>query len=144
MRLRSATLAAWLGILAAEAAFAQATAPVIEPADCRLLSAADANDDQTSSAIAVSKMGRLSVWVSWASLTGSVDASFKVQVASTAGPPESSEWVDKTGAGFVLSGASGAESISITNLTERWFRVVYTDNSVSGGTITARCHAKGI
>lgn len=125
-------------------AFGQAAAEVIEPRDCALFSAVAAGSDHSSNAVPIARMGRASFWASWASLTGTLDGALKVQVASTAGPPAAGEWVDKTGATFVVSGATGANAISVTNLTERWARLVYTANNVTGGTVTANCHAKGI
>lgn len=114
---------------------------IIEPRDCILYNALTAGSDRTSSAIDVSKMGHLSVQLKWASLTGSIDGTFKIQV-STVPNPGSGDWVDKAGATFTLSGATSTNLINITIIGERWARGVFTHTSISGGTITGYCHAK--
>ena len=113
----------------------------LEPQDCKLYAGLTAGSDRNSAAINIGKYGRASFQVSWASLTGSVDAVVKVQVASVP-VPASGDWVDKAGATFTMSGADGTNLINVQVLGEKWARVVYTHTSVSGGTITGYCHAK--
>jgi hypothetical protein len=122
---------------------------VLEPQDCVLLSSevasADINSDHVDAlgrAVNVSRYGRMSVHLAWGSLTGTLDAVAKVQVASTPGAPASGDWVDKADATYTLASAGGDQIISITNLTEKWMRLVYTHNQVSGGSVSAWCHAK--
>lgn len=104
----------------------------------RLLDAASAASDQISSAESTDAYPRLSFHVIWASLTGTIDGTVKVQVSNTGG-----DWVDKTGASVTLSGASGADMISLNGVvTEHYYRVVYTKNNISGGTITVVGAAK--
>lgn len=123
--------------------FAQSAPIVIEPRDCKFYNALTAGSDRLSSAIDVTRFGRISFQVSWASLTGSVDAIVKIQVSNVPAPG-SSDWVDKTGATFTMSGADGTNMINIVNSGEKWVRVNYAHTSVSGGTITGYCHASSI
>ncbi len=125
-------------------AYAQSAPVVLEARDCVLIAGLGASADRASTPVPVARYGRASFYVQWAALTGTLDGAVKVQVASSSGPPTSGQWVDKTAANFVISSANGAESISITNLTEAWARLVYTHNNVAGGTVTANCNAKGI
>lgn len=143
MRLALALCLAFIAIMP-NRAYAQAGPVVLEPRDCVLIAGLTAGSDRNSSAVPVNRYGKAGFWVKWASLTGSVDAVVKVQVASTPGPPSTAEWVDKTSATFTVSGASGASMISVDNLDEAWARLVYTHNSVTGGTVTAYCNAKGL
>lgn len=137
-------LALCLAFIFAPLARAQSAPVVLEPRDCTLLAGLTAGSDRNSSAIPIHRYGKASVLVIWTSLTGSVDATAKVQVSTTPGPPTSGQWVDKTSATFTLSGASGLNMIAIDNLDEAWMRLVFTHNSVSGGTVTAYCNAKGL
>lgn len=123
---------------------------VIQARDCKFFSALTAGTDRNSTDVGafgrpfdISKMGRMSVQVTWASLTsaGSIDAVVKVQVSSVASPA-SSDWIDKSGATFTITSAGGTNLINVTSLGESWARVVYTKNSVTAGTLDGFCHAK--
>lgn len=109
----------------------------LEPADCKMFTAAAASADQTSAAVNLMGYRTGSVQVVWASLTGSVDGTIKLQVSN-----DKVNWVDKDGASFTLSGASGTNLISLLNITEKWYREVYAHTSISGGTVTSNCAAK--
>jgi hypothetical protein len=104
----------------------------------RLLDSVSAASNQASAAQATDAYPRLSVHIIWSSLTGTVDGTVKLQVSNTGG-----DWVDKTGASVTLSGASGADMISLNGVcTEFYYRVVYTKNNITGGTISAVVAAK--
>lgn len=136
------------GICISGIAAAQSAPITIEPRDCKFFSALTAGSNRNSTDAAafgkpfdLGRFGRASFQVSWAGLTGTADGTVKLQVASTPFPT-ADDWVDKSGATFTISGNDGTNYIPVTNLTERWGRIVYTKNQISGGTITGYCHAK--
>lgn len=110
---------------------------VLEPHTCKFFSAVVADANRTSTAIDLMKYNFAAFQLVWASLTGSVDATFKVQVSN-----DNTNWADR-GSATTLSGASGNAVIVVGDLAERYARVVFTKNSVSGGTLTGYCSAKG-
>lgn len=139
-----------LALMIGADAYAQNAVENIEPRDCKFFDALGAGSDRNSTdtaafgkAFSFQRMSRVSFHVSWASLTGTKDGTVKVQVSSVP-LPGASDWVDKSGANFTVDSTDGQQLISLANLTERWARIVYTHNSISGGTITGYCHAKGV
>lgn len=109
--------------------------------DCKFFDAvaagADRNSVTTFRALDFQRFHVASFHLIWASLTGSVDGTVKIQVSN-----DGTNWVDKSGASINLSGASGNDLISLTTVTENFYKVVYTHNSISGGTMTGYCTAK--
>ncbi len=76
----------------------------------------------------------------WASLTGTLDATAKVQVSNDDG----TTWDDVSGASLTIASANGHDTISLNGvLTEEKCRLVYTHNNVSGGTINCYAILKG-
>lgn len=111
--------------------------------DCKFFNAVTAGSDRNSvttfRALDLLRYHYASFHVVWASLTGSVDGVVKIQVSN-----DGTNWVDKSGATFTMSGANGSDLISLTSITEQFYKVVYTHNSISGGTLTGYCTAKEI
>lgn len=118
----------------------------VYPGECKFFNAVTAGSDRDSEVtfakpfeMRLSK--HLAVHLIWASLTGSVDATVQVYVSNDPALAAGS-WVAKSSATFTLSGASGSQIISLANVHEAWAKVVYTHNSVSGGTLTGYCMVK--
>jgi hypothetical protein len=103
-----------------------------------MLDGVSAGSNQTSAAEDTSVYPRVSFHVIWSGLTGTIDGTVKLQVSNTGG-----DWVDKTGASVTLSGAAGADMISLNGVaTEFYYRVVYTKNNITAGSITVVAAAK--
>lgn len=79
----------------------------------------------------------LSFQCNWASLTGGINATMSLEVSN-----DNATWTAKTSALYTLSGANGNQDVSLTNATERYYRLVYTAGTVSGGTINCFVVAK--
>jgi hypothetical protein len=124
-------------------------AKTIQPRDCKFFDAESAAEDLNSDAASafakpfdLAGNRTLAVQVTWSSIEGSVDGSIKIQTANTGTVPGASDWDDLPSATFNMSGADGTDVIRVTDLTDKWARVVYTDNSITGGSLTGYCHAK--
>lgn len=103
-----------------------------------ILNAATAGSNQTTQIVDTGAYPRVSFQVVWTSLTGTVDGAVKLQSSN-----DNTNWIDKTGATFTLSGASGSNLISLNGVvTEKYYRAVYTKNNVTGGTISVIAFAK--
>lgn len=76
----------------------------------------------------------------WASLTGTLDGQFLVDVSNDAGVTAAA----KSGATLTVSGASSDDVISLNGVvTEQKYRIRWVHNNVSGGTVTCHASAKG-
>lgn len=132
----------WLAFLTPSHAFAVG---YLQPTDCKYFRAISASADHTSTDVAAygkpfdfRTFTNAAVQLNWAALTGTIDASVKLQVSN-----DNSSWVDKSGAVLNLSGADGSGMINLVgSVTEAYYRLVYTHGSVSGGTLTGYCTAK--
>ena len=103
-----------------------------------ILSAVSAASNQTSAAVDTGSFPRASFHIIWTGLTGTIDGTVKLQVSNTG-----ANWVDKSSSTVTLSGASGADLISLNGVsTEKYYRAVYTKNSITGGAITVVAFAK--
>ena len=135
-----------LGLLCfvfAQSAFAIYT---LEPRDCKFFTA-NAISNTTLYSTDASAFNKpmdfqryrsASFHVHWASLVGSgASIGFNVQVSN-----DGTNWVAKTGATSTSSGASGSDMISLTNVTEKFYRVQAVPTNVTSGTITGECGAK--
>lgn len=100
--------------------------------------AVTAGSSHNSSAIDIGLLRYMSFQCVWASLTGSVDATVKLQASNDAGV----DWTDKLSAVLALAGASSSGEVSLVNATEQLYRLVYTANSVNGGTLDCWVAAK--
>jgi hypothetical protein len=129
-----------LFLLLALTSFESAQAIIYVPAGCKFFDAVGAGADRVSDAVDTQLYNAASFQVNWSSLTGSVDGSVKVQVSNDLAC--STCWVDKTGATFSLLGASGSDMISLSAVSERFYRVYYAHGSISGGALTGFCWAK--
>ena len=116
----------------------------LDPADCKMFTAADGGTDADSPMFNVTPYGRISIQVSWAGLGGTIDATAQLQVSSVQTPASDADWVDKDGAVISISDTTDVGLISVTNLTEKWVRLDWTADTTSGGTYTATCHAKAL
>lgn len=80
----------------------------------------------------------LSAQVVWAGLTGSIGGTVKLQVSNTGA---AGSYTDKSGASLVLSGASGASMIAVSNVAEEFYQAVWTKTGETAGTIVVTARA---
>lgn len=116
--------------LVSEVAFAKVTLRATP------LNAVSATSDYTSAAMGTADAMAGSVHCTWASLGGTPDGVFQLQVSNNSGV----SWVDKSGAAITVDGASGSDSISLNgSVTEAAYRVKWEKNSVTtSGTLTCK------
>lgn len=109
--------------------------------DGRVINAQVASADYTPSGyIDASTSTFGSVQCLWASLTGTLDGQFIVEVSNNDG----TTWTAKSGAAFTVSGATGNDSISLNAVvSEDRYRVRWVHNNVSGGTVNCYATFKG-
>lgn len=106
----------------------------------RPVSAVTASADYTSAAIDTSVATSASVHCFWASLTGTLDGQFAVEVSNNT----TSGYAPKSGATITVSGATGDEMISLNGVvTEDNYRITWAHNNVSGGTVNCYAVFKG-
>lgn len=84
----------------------------------------------------MSAFGSASFAVVWDALTGAIGGTVKLQVSN-----DGTTWIDKSGASVVLAGASSSTMISVTNVTEEYYRAVWTKTGETGGTIVVTARA---
>lgn len=126
-----------LFLLALAAALTGATQ---ETAKVTAFNAVGAASDRTSDWIDASKAHSGSFHCVWASLTGTPDGAVQVQISNDGGATA----VDKTGATFTVSGASGSNAISLNGVvTESLYRIKWAHNNVSGGTVSCFASMRG-
>lgn len=89
--------------------------------------------------VEVSEYNYLAVQVYWAGITVGA-GTFKVQT-SLIGIADA-DWVDKVSASVTTSGAAGTDIISLTNLSEKFVRVVWSPGTSTAGTVDAHLMAK--
>lgn len=95
-------------------------------------SALSAGVNHTSAAIDTGLDNSASVQCDWSGLTGSINATVQLNSSSDGGI----KWIPKTDASFTLSGATGAQLISLNQIvTEQFYQIVYTAGTTSGGTL---------
>lgn len=106
----------------------------------RVISAKPAAADYTSAWFDTSNASSVSVHCLWASLTGTLDGQFLVDVSNDGGTNDA----PKSGATLTVSGATGDDVISLNGVvTEEKYRVRWVHNNVSGGTVNCYVAAKG-
>lgn len=103
-----------------------------------LLNAVLASSNQTSSAVNVLNYRGYFISLSWASLTGTLDGTISIQ-AST----DDSTYHTIASSTVTLSSANGSEGLNVDNAYYKYFKVAYTKNNCTGGTITAKYTIKG-
>ncbi len=94
--------------------------------------------DYTSAGSDLLGMKYASAQVVWSGFTGTLNASFKLQVSDNAG----SNWEDKSGTTLSLATTAGNKVVSMTNVTEQFYRLLYLHGSVTGGTVNCYLVAK--
>lgn len=107
------------------------------------LDAASAASEQYSTTVSATTAGRefdlsyatsATFQVTWTSLTGTLDGEVTIEASN-----DGSNWVARPGASLVLSSASGTDIIALNGTAmERYYRVHYDQNNVSGGTVTVK------
>jgi hypothetical protein len=96
------------------------------------INALPARADHTSTVIDTSDVLYMSAQIVWASLTGTLDATIKMEVSN-----DGTNWVEKSSASFTLTTASGTDMLSLNGVvTEHYYRIKYTHGNVSGGTVS--------
>jgi|CXWL01.1.fsa_nt_gi hypothetical protein len=103
-----------------------------------LFSAVAASSNQTSSAVNILDYRGFFVSIVWASLTGTLDGTVVIHASvddTTYHPIASSS--------TTLSSANGSEGLNTDNSYYKYFKVVYTKNNISGGTLTVKYTVKG-
>lgn len=118
----------------------RAHAITIETTKSRTINAITASADYTGAAINAGTALNASFQCSWASLTGSLDGTFQVEVSNNSG----TNWTTKSAAAITVSGATGADMISLNGVvTEESYHIKWTHNNVSGGTVNCYAVFKG-
>lgn len=103
------------------------------------LSAVSAGSNQTGAWIKTGDATHGSAHCTWSGLDG-IDGTFTIQISNDGGVSS----VTKTGAIITAAAASGSESISLNGIvTELLYRVVWTKNSNTTGTVTCNLAFKG-
>ena len=104
-----------------------------------MLNALGAGTDRTSDKVKTTRATMGSVHCTWASLTGTTDGQFLVDVSNNG-----TSWVAKTSAAITVASANGDDLISLNGVvTEAFYRVRWVKNNVSGGTVTCIGSFKG-
>lgn len=102
-----------------------------------LLNAVDASSDQTSSSVNILEYRGFYVSIIASSLNAA-DSTIVIQ-AST----DDTNWANVSGASVTLGSGNSVEAFNIVDAMYKYFRVVYTSNTVSTGTITVQYVVKG-
>jgi hypothetical protein len=103
------------------------------------LSSLGAGSDRTSDKMKTTRATMGSVHCTWASLTGTTDGQFLVDVSNNG-----TSWVAKAGAAITVASANGDDLISLNGVvTEAFYRVRWVKNNVTGGTVTCLASFKG-
>lgn len=118
-----------------------ASAITIETHKERMISGQLASADYTpTGTLDTGTASSASFQCTWASLTGTLDGQFLVQVSNNAG----ANWTSKSGATITVAGATGDEMISLNGvITEDKYRIKWVHNNVSGGTVNCYAVLKG-
>lgn len=116
-----------------------AFALVLRPSNCAMLNGVAASSDQTATALNLQVYTQASFHCAWTGLTGTLNGSVKLQISSF---PTAINFVDKSGATFGVTSASGTDAINVTAAPETWYQLVYTHGLIAAGTLTCYCSAK--
>lgn len=103
-----------------------------------LLNAVDASSNQTSSDVNILNYRGYFVSLVWASLTGTLDGTVKIQASV-----DGTDYHDIASSVVTLDSANGSEGLNVDNAHYKIFRLIYTKNNISGGTVTAKYTVKG-
>ena len=124
-------------------AFAATTAHAFGLYTQSCLSGASAEAEQYSTTVSATTAGAAfdlsyatsaTFQVTWASLTGTLDAEVTIEASN-----DGTNWVERPGASLVLASASGTDIIALNGTAmERYYRIHYDQNNVSGGTVTVK------
>lgn len=103
-----------------------------------LLNAVVASSNQTSSDVNILNYRGYFITLVWASLTGTLDGTIKIQASV-----DGTNYHDIASSVVTLSSANGSEGLNVDNAFYKIFRVVYTKNNITNGTITVKYVVKG-
>lgn len=112
------------------------------PENCQFFNALSGGADHDSEALSMKPYKIGSFHVNWLGLGGTINAVVKAQVSNN--PACTTCWVDKTGATFNVSDATGTGMIVITgdSLAEAYYRLHWDHGTTTGGSVSGYCMAK--
>lgn len=106
-----------------------------------ILGSSPANSNQESIVLDTDSAVYGSFQFTWVSLTTDTAIAAVIQVFVS---DDNINWVNKSGANYVIETTDGTESISLNGvLTEQYVKVSYTATGVTGGTIFMSASVKG-
>lgn len=98
-----------------------------------------ASADKVYKEIFVGAFPLLSYHLVWATLAGTLDAVFTLEMSNNG-----TSWVPIPGKTFTITTADGEDlSLDFTDFNKGYVRGVYTSNNVSGGTLSVYAITKG-
>ena len=102
-----------------------------------ILNAVAASSNQTSSGVNILKYKGFCAFISWTGLDAA-DGAVKLQASI-----DDTTYSDITGTSTTMATTPSSILLNITDAYYKYFRVVYTKNSVTTGTVTAKYTTKG-
>lgn len=103
-----------------------------------LFNAISAGADNTTASVNILNDRGYAAQYSWSGLTGTLDGTLQLQASL-----DDSIWTNVSAGLATLSSASGSFLFDSGNVNYKFFRVVYTKNGITGGSVTIKYVKKG-